>query len=176
MMPVNINGYNLSFSNGLAFGSSSTRLDSSGRVIMPLVPASFSSKVGNQNANIREYPWNGNSVVVNVNNVYSGGVFTCPVAGLYHVSGGFLCRGSASPTATVTGSGYVGLVKNGGLVYFTHWSTNDDWDTQNLEVIIRCAAGDTLSFAVHISPAPNNNSGNGAYGDNHNMQTIYLLG
>lgn len=176
-MPININGYNITDNNGLTFGGTSSRVDTSGRLFLANIPVVFGSKVGIGVQ--REYPWRLNSQVINVNGAYSTSswLFTCPVAGLYYTSWSGICLGSNSTTATNTKAGYIGVVKNGGLQTFSHWNTNDYWDTQCLETILPCAAGDTIGWAAHISPAPYNGiTDAGAYGDNHNMATIWLIG
>jgi hypothetical protein len=175
-MGLNINGYAVTNSSGLTFGSSSTKVDSSGRMFVQNLPAMFGSRTGGQ-ATYRAYPWPINSTAINVNTVFSTStyVFTCPVAGLYFTSCSLICNGTNSTTATTTGSGYVGLIKNGVLQTFSHWNTNDSWDCVNLESILSCAAGDTISFAVNTAPSPSGST-YGAYGDNHNMATIWLIG
>jgi hypothetical protein len=176
-MPVDINGYALSNDGGLKFGSSTTKIDSSGRMFVQNLPAFFGSRTGTGIA--RGYPWPFNSAAVNVNTAYSTStyVFTCPVAGLYFTSYSVITQGTNNTTnAAATSSGYIALVKNGVSQTFSHWNTNDYWDCVNLESILSCAAGDTISYAVHISPAPDNGSGAGAYGDNHNMVSIWLIG
>ena len=142
-MAVNINGYELSNSSGLKFGSSNTRIDSSGRLFIQNQPALFGSRVGTGVA--RGYPWPFNSQVINVNNAYSTStwLYTCPVAGLYFTSYSTICNGTNNSTPTTTGSGYIGLIRNGALQHFTHWNTNDVWDCQCLESILSCAAGDS---------------------------------
>ena len=176
-MALNINGYQLSNSAGLTFGSSGTKLDPSGRLIVPNMPGFFGSKTGTA-AQIRQYPWVINSTSLNINTCYNTttGVFTCPVTGLYYTSWGGICYGGTTDVATTARSGYVGVVKNGVSQVFSHWSTNDSWDGQNLETILYCSAGDTIAWAVHIAPAPDNGNGFGAWGNNHNMSTIWLIG
>lgn len=176
-MALNINGYTLSNNSGLVFGSSGTKFDTSGRLIAPNMPGFFGSKTGT-GSEVRQYPWVINSTTLNINTCYntSTGYFTCPVTGLYYTSWNGITGGSGSATATTTASGYIGLVKNGVLQHYTHWNTNDVWDGQNLESILYCNAGDTIAWATHISPAPDNGSGRGAYGSNHNMSTIWLIG
>jgi hypothetical protein len=175
-MALNINGYNLSYDGGIKFGASSTKVDSNARVLVPNQPIMFGSHTGYAD-HLRQYPWAVNSLGINVNSAWSTSsfVFTCPVAGLYYTALSTICLAGASPTASATNSGYNGVIKNGALQHFTHWNTNDYWDTQNLETILSCAAGDTISWAIHVAPAPDNGSGRGAYGDNHNMATIWLM-
>jgi len=175
-MALNINGYNLSYDGGIKFGASSTKVDSNARVLVPNQPIMFGSKTSTTTQD-RQYPWAINSLGVNVNSAWSTSsyVFTCPVAGLYYTSLAVIAYTGGSAAATATNSGYNGVVKNGVLQHFTHWNTQDVWDTQNLETILSCAAGDTISWAIHIAPAPDNGSGMGAYGSNHNMATIWLM-
>lgn len=177
-MALNISGYEITNTAGeLTFGTSSTKIDAAGRLIIPNNPGFFGSKTGTA-AQIRQYPWVVNSTSLNINTCYNTttGIFTCPVAGLYYTSWGGICYGGGVDTATTTRAGYIGVAKNGVSQVFTHWSTNDSWDTQNLETILYCAAGDTIAWAAHIAPAPDNGSGFGAYGDYHNMATIWLIG
>lgn len=176
-MPININGYNLSDSGGLALGSSSSRIRSSGAIGAPLVPLNpgvFGSKIGIGVQS--QYPWVLNSSSFNTGTVWTGNTtFTCPVAGAYYTSWGGICLGTNSTTPTTTLSGYGGVVKNGVLQGFFHWNTNDYWDTVNYNKIVICAAGDTLTWAINIAPSPVGSS-SGAYGDNHNMSTIWFIG
>jgi hypothetical protein len=175
-MALNINGYNLSYDGGIKFGASSTKVDSNARVLVPNQPIMFGSKTSTTTQD-RQYPWAINSLGVNVNSAWSTSsyVFTCPVAGLYYTSLAVIAYAGGSEAATATNSGYNGVVKNGVLQHFTHWNTQDVWDTQNLETILSCAAGDTIAWAIHIAPAPDNGLGMGAYGSNHNMATIWLM-
>jgi hypothetical protein len=176
-MPVNINGYNLSNSSGLAFGSSQSRIRSSGAIgapLAPFTPGVFGSKIGVGSQS--QYPWVLNSTTFNAGTVWtSNTTFTCPVAGAYYTSWNSICQGSQSTTPTTTLAGYGGLVKNGVLQGFFHWATNDAWDTVNYNRVVICAAGDTLTWAINIAPSPVGSSP-GAYGDNHNMSTIWFIG
>lgn len=178
-MALNISGYQITNTAGeLTFGTSSTKIDTAGRLIIPNNPGFFGAKTGS-NVQMRQYPWVINSTSLNINTCYNTttGIFTCPVAGLYYTSWGGICNGGDNnAVATAARTGYVGVAKNGILQVFTHWNTNDYWDTQNLETILYCAAGDTIAWAVNIAPSPDSTSGYGAYGDNHNMSTIWLIG
>lgn len=166
-MALNINGYNLSDSSGLVLGASTSKIDSSGRVLVPNLPAMFGAKTGSASS-ANQYPWAINSTTVNVNSCWNGTVFTCPVAGLYFMSLGFIFA--------PTGGGYFGPVKNGALQYFGYSNCQTDvWDTVNFSSIIECSAGDTLSWAMNVAPAPVGGAA-GAYGDNHNMSTIWFIG
>lgn len=168
-MPVNINGYQLTNNSGLTFGSSQTKFDASGRLIMPNMPGFFGSKTDTPSV-IRQWPWRINSTTFNINNCWntSTGLFTCPAAGLYFTSWNGINQGNAS--------GYIGLVRNGSLYTFTHFNTNFYWESTNLQTIINCSSGDTLGWAIHIAPAPDNGSGAGSYAGNHNMSTIWYIG
>ena len=177
-MPININGYNLSDSSGLALGSSGSRIRSSGAIgapLVPLTPGVFGCK-SNSAPSANQYPWVIDSVSFNAGTVWtSNTTFTCPVAGAYYTSWGGICQGTSSTTATTTFSGYGGLIKNGVLQGFFHWNVNDQWDTVNYNKIAICAVGDTLTWAINISPSPAGGSP-GAYGANHNMSTIWFIG
>jgi hypothetical protein len=176
-MAIDISGYSLSDSSGLKFGSSNSKVDGSGRLIVPNQPIMFGSRT-NYADQQRIYPWQVNDLAINTNSVYntSSWFFVAPVAGLYYTAWCGICNGGSSATASATNSGYIGVTKNGTLQHFTHWNTNDVWDTQNLETILYCNVGDTIGWAAHIAPAPDNGSGRGAYGGNHNMATIWFIG
>jgi len=168
-MAVNINGYDLSNNSGLAFGTSTSKINTNGQLISPASPIVFGSKNTGSGAVVSQYPWSVNSTTVNVNTVWtSNTTYTCPVAGVYYAAWSGICQGGAW-------NGYGGLVKNGGLTGYWAWSTNDAWDTCNFQVILGCSAGDTLAWAVNIAPSPVGASP-GAYDSNHNMMTIWLIG
>jgi hypothetical protein len=175
-MAFNIAGYNLSNSSGIVFGGSTSKVDSAGRLISPTNPATWAAKIGTASAS-RQYPWVANNATMNIGTHWntSTGVFTCPVAGLYYMAWSGICQGGASTVATTTLAGYVGVIKNGSLVTYSHWNTCNYWEGMNLETIVPCAVNDTLSFAINIAPAPVNGT-SGAYGDNHNSLCIWLIG
>jgi len=171
-MPININGYNLSNASGLTFGASSTKIDSSG-ITDPFLPAVFGSRTDVAAGVIRTYPWVMDSTTTNVNSCWNGSVFTCPVTGVYYMSWSSIV-GSGAGTYGL--HGFIGLIKNGGLLYYSYRDTNNIWELQHLEVTIKCAAGDTITWAINIAPAPDSTTGAGAYGANHNASTIWLVG
>jgi hypothetical protein len=92
------------------------------------------------------------------------GLFTCPVAGYYLMTGGNIAN---------TQAGYFYLQKNGATVHFSHWNHTAGWHYVTLSAPISCAAGDTLAFAIGgFTPA----TGVGFYGDGgHNMYSIALM-
>ena len=91
------------------------------------------------------------------------GLWTCPVAGDYMVTMG----GIAS-----AGSGYPRIRKNGADVNYTHWNSGGNWHYCTLSAILRCAAGDTIHFAI-ASPNP---ATAGFYGNGgHGMYSIALM-
>jgi len=170
-MSININGYSLSNSSGLTLGTAGTIINSSGLLTVPNLPAMFGAQT-NYGGIHNQYPWQVNSTSVNVNSNWNGTVFTCPVAGLYCMSLQFLFSGGYEGG----GSGYFGPVKNGTLQYFTYSNCSVDyWDGTNFTTLIPCSAGDTLSWAVNVAPAPVGGAA-GAYGSNHNGATIWLIG
>ena len=51
------------------------------------------------------------------------------------------------------GSGYPRIRKNGADVNYGHWNHGGNWHYSTLSAILRCAAGDTIHFAI-ASPNP----------------------
>lgn len=174
-MPVDIGGYSLSNSSGsIKFNTSNTVVDSSGRRIIPLLPAVHGSYTALASSGTTA-AWTLDSTLVNTNGVWSTNTFTCPVAGVYYTSWAGICQGTGSATNTTTYTGYGGVLKNGTLIEFWHWNTNDGWDTVHFQYFLNCAAGDTIKWAVNLAPASVGSSP-GAYRNNHNMCSIWLLG
>jgi hypothetical protein len=176
-MPVNINGYNLSNSTGkLAFGASSTTIaPTSYGVSDPALPGMYGSCTDGV-ATYKCYPYPINALNFNNGSPWSTSTFrfTCPVAGIYLVSyAGIVGNGAASP---VNGCYPGGVIKNGALLYHCYKGDNCLWLTQHSEVLVKCAAGDTLAWAHNIAPAPAGAGTEGAYRSNHNHSTIFLVG
>ena len=138
-------------------------VDASGRVTFPYQPMFSGDKNNSGGAALFQTPWISNNALLNVGNHYntSTGYFTCPVAGKY------LCVGNWIGN---TGTGYVGIQRNGSTYLFNHWNTGSAWDSVSVSGIVSCAANDTISFYV------SSGSGSGAYGSDHNSQSIMLVG
>jgi hypothetical protein len=176
-MGIDIKGFSLSHSNNsFNFGSTGTKVDSSGRLMSPGVPAMAGYRSG-PGTTITDYPWAIDAMQVNTNTCWNTStfLFTCPVAGVYYTSLSFLAQGGNSTVATSTVSGYSSLLKNGVLVNFTHWNTCDCWDNQHFEICVFCNAGDTLGWSINKAPGPVTGTG-GGYTGQHNMSCIWLVG
>lgn len=82
-MPVDINGYALSNSSGLAFGASGTKIIAANYGIRdPMLPAMLGSATGG--GTYKCYPFPVNDVNLNIGSCWSTGTyaFTCPVTGI----------------------------------------------------------------------------------------------
>jgi hypothetical protein len=125
-------------------------------------------------ATYKVYPFPVNDVNLNIGSCWSTStyLFTCPVAGIYYTSySGIVGNG----TQTALG-GYFALIRNGANHYFSYRDSNALWELMHIEVMIKCAAGDTLSWAMNASPGPDSTSVAGGYRGNHNTCTIWLVG
>jgi hypothetical protein len=157
----------------LAFVTSNTersRIDSAGRFTTPFQPR-FSGYRTDAAPN-----WFGSSAVavfvannalVNVGNCYntSTGVFTCPVAGNYRICFAALVGN--------IGWGMLYYSKNGVTsIALSHGNPNGAalWYTMGYDVIVSCAANDTLSAAFNTSGAGY------VYNSTYNYVTIELIG
>ena len=172
-MPVDINGYALANVGGLKFGASNTLIDPANYGIRdPMLPGMNGSNT--TGGAYKAYPYQVNSLDLNIGGVWSASTFkfTCPVAGIYYTSFGGICG-----NGTATGSAaYYGLVVNGALWYFSYRDLNNTWELHHIEMMVKVAAGDTISWAMNVAPAPDSGGNGGAYTSNHNICTIWLVG
>lgn len=182
-MSIDVGGFSLSNTGGIKFATANTTINANGMLLESLMPAVWGAKIGVGTQ--RQYPWAVANTTINNNNVWntSSFVFTAPVAGIYYVCLNVISAGGATMgvsgadgTATSSSSGYNAIVINGGAYCYSHWNTNNSWDCQNIETLVRLAVGDTVAYSINISPGPDSGSGAGAWGDNHNMMAIWLLG
>jgi hypothetical protein len=168
-MPVDINGYALSNSSGLAFGTSGTKIIAANYGICdPMLPGMLGSATGG--GTYKCYPFPVNDVNLNIGSCWSTGTyaFTCPMTGIYYTSySGIVGTGT---------NGYYALIVNGGNWYFSYRNSDASWEIHHVEVMVDLAAGDTIRWAMNVAPAPDTTTAGGAYQSNHNTCTIWLVG
>lgn len=172
-MPVNINGYALSNSSGLSFGASGTKIIAADYGIRdPMLPGMLGSATGGGTYGVHPYPVN--DVNLNVGSPWSTStyLFTAPVAGIYYTSySGIVGDGTGGP------DGYYSVMVNGSTRCYSYRYTNNTWELHHVEVMLKLAAGDTVSWAMNHAPGPTSGSPQGgAYQSNHNTCTIWLVG
>jgi hypothetical protein len=174
-MPVDINGYALSNSGGdLLLGASTSKIIAANYGIKdPTLPAMFGS-VTDGSATYKVYPWPINDVVVNNGSSWSVSTFrfTAPVAGIYYTS----FAGITGVGTSGSFGGYYALIVNGVNNYFGYRGDLSLWELLHIEMQIKLAAGDTVGWAMNITPAPDSGTTGGAYRSNHNHSTIWLVG
>lgn len=167
-MALDLNGYQLTNNGGIAFASTTARVNAAGLLKTDAIPAMFGSQT-NYGGQHPQYPWQVNDVSVNVNTAWtSSTTWTCPVAGIYCINLALICAGS--------NTGYIGVIVNGALTYYTYYGSSDVWETVNYQVLYKCAVNDTISWSINTSPGPSSGNGTGAYGSNHNMASIWFVG
>ena len=112
-------------------------------------------------------PWQTNNLQWLSPSQNVNGYFTCPVDGIYALGFSGIVRGGSGFPAGNNTYGYAGYVKNGGVVYYTHWNLDngrDYWGNGGQSALFSCAAGDTLSLFVNYPPTP--------YGPNVHAQNL----
>ena len=84
------------------------------------------------------------------------GVFTCPVAGLYAMGFNGIANGGSNIPVGHNTYGYAGFAKNGSLSYYIHWSlsSTNSWNNSGASQVFSCAASDTLSLFINMTPSP----------------------
>jgi hypothetical protein len=116
-----------------------------------------------------------NTLTVNNGSYWSTSTFrfTAPVTGIYYLSySGIVGDGTVTQTA-----GYYALIVNGANT--PHYSYRDSlsaWELQHAGVLYRLAAGDTVAWSMNLAPGPASSYAGGAYRNNHNTVTIWLIG
>lgn len=173
-MPIDINGYALSNEAGLKFGVTATKVIAADYGIRdPMLPGMMGSATAG-GSTYKIYPFPVNNVNPNIGGCWAIGTyrFTAPVAGIYYVAfGGIVGNGTAAGMV-----GYYGIVVNGVCVCFSYHNSNSLWELHHNAVMVKVAAGDTISWAFNIAPAPDSGTVSGAYQGNHNVCTIWLVG
>ena len=131
-------------SGHLAFATASTermRIDSAGRVTMPYQPMACSSWTATQSVN-NIIGSNAPYIITNVGNHLSGGIFTCPVNGVYR----------ATLTAMTGNANFLNarLRFNGadywGADTFAAYAPNIQYSRVVISALVVCSASDTLNF------------------------------
>lgn len=173
-MPVDINGYNLSNASGdLVLGASGSKILAANYGIKdPMLPGMLGSATAN--GVYKVYPFPVNDVNLNTGSPWNTSTyrFTAPVAGIYYTSySGIIGNGTATQM-----NGYMAVIVNGSNTYFSYKDTINIWELQHLELMMNLAAGDWVSWAMNIAPAPDSGTVSGGYQANHNTCTIWLVG
>jgi hypothetical protein len=173
-MPVNINGYALSNAGGgLKFGASNTVIVAANYGIRdPMLPGFLGSATAGGGYKVHPFPVN--DVNLNIGSPWSTSNFrfTAPVTGIYYTSySGIVGNGTAT-----AGGGYFGVNVNGGCWYFSYRATDNTWELHHIEMMLHLAAGDYVTWAMNVAPAPASADPCGAYQANHNTCTIWLVG
>jgi hypothetical protein len=116
-------------------GTERMRIDSAGRVTQPFQPTVWLTNPSDVTSTGLFTNW---TVQQNVGSHYSGGTFTCPVAGTYFI---YLALWRNSGTCDIA------IRKNGtNEARVRNATTNDARDSQT--VVFNCAANDTIDFTV----------------------------
>ncbi len=172
-MPIDINGYALANAGGLKFGPTNTKvIGGNYGVSVPTLPGMLGSATAG--GPYKVYPFQVNDVNLNIGACWSTSTyrFTAPVAGIYYTSYGGIV-GNGNPVA---GGQYNGIVVNGSCWYFNYKDSQSTWELQHIEMLLNLAAGDWVSWAFNVAPAPDSGNDWGAYNGNHNHCTIWLVG
>ena len=171
-MPIDVNGYTLSNAGGLKFGTSNTKIDQyNWGIIDPMLPGMMGAATANGPYKVHPFPVN--DVNLNIGACWSTSSFrfTAPVAGIYYTSYSGICGDSGT-----TSNGYFAVCVNGGNWYFSYKDTAAIWELHHVEMMLKLAAGDYVTWAMNKAPGPDSGASCGAYQANHNTCTIWLVG
>ena len=173
-MPVDINGYNLSEHGGLVLGASGCKIAAANYgIIDPMLPGMLGFCTDGS-ATYKVHPFPVNDVNLNIGSPWNVGTFrfTAPVAGIYYTSySGIVGNGTVT-----SAQGYNAVCVNGALWYHSYKDTIANWELQHIEMMVNLAAGDYVTWAMNIAPAPDSGTNAGGYRSNHNTCTIWLVG
>ncbi|HEY6617419.1 MAG TPA: hypothetical protein VIZ32_22985 [Vicinamibacterales bacterium] len=172
-MPIDINGYALSNAGGLKFGVSNTKvLAANYGISMPTLPGMLGAATANGPYKVHPFPVN--DVNLNIGSCWSTSNyrFTAPVAGIYYTSYSGICGNGDGAGA----NGYYSVSVNGGNWYFSYRDTAAIWELHHVEMMLKLAAGDYVTWAMNTAPGPDTTGPGGAYQANHNTCTIWLVG
>jgi hypothetical protein len=125
-------------------------------------------------ATYKVYPFPVNSVNLNNGSPWSTSTFrfTAPVSGYYYTSyAGIVGDGTQTQTA-----GYYSVIVNGAIAYFSYRDTISTWEEQHVAVMLKLTAGDWLAWAMNLAPGNASTYTGGAYRNNHNICTVWLVG
>jgi C1q domain len=173
-MPLDINGFSLSSDAGLVLGASGSKILAANYGIKdPLLPGMHgSATLGGSSYKI--YPFPINSANVNIGSPWSTSTyrFTAPVAGIYYTSySGIVGNGTATQM-----NGYFSIIVNGAALTYSYKDTISLWELMHVELMIKLAAGDWVSWAMNIAPGADSGNASGGYQANHNASSIWLVG
>ena len=150
-------------------GTTGLTIDSSGRVNIPKVPAfqargygafsdSVSPTVNGVTLNGYNVIYNWQSVDVNRDNAFnnSTGIYTVPVAGLYHIQGGVGYKTSTNYIALLL---FATSSDHGERGYLKTWANNDNNHTgRHLGGIVEASVGQEFALAMSDSHSTPNNT------------------
>ena len=137
-----------------ATGNAAINIDNAGRITRPNQPVFFARNPGNvtltqADSGYRKLTTEGTwAVDVNRGNVFSAGVFTAPVAGIYHIDASITYSG----TATDVGDGWgIAIFKNGtGItnqeIAYTEGTTSGAEGHTNVNMYLDLAQNDTVEM------------------------------
>jgi hypothetical protein len=139
-------------------GTTLVNIDSSGRNVTSLQPGVGVTRTGIPGT-VSEDPIKWNNVYSTSGNYNATtGLFTCPIAGKYFVSSHIITN--------VPAGSYLRVLKNGGVVAYSHVNMSGTWAHLTTSTLVTCAVNDTLSI----------NCATAIYANDHNNFSVVYLG
>ena len=158
-------GANLSYGHvSVSDGSTYTermKIDASGRVTTPNVPAFLAFKSNGSVTSSQIVQWN--NIYHNNGGHYSAatGKFTAPVDGYYHFTVGAIVGGS--PVDGTERNGELQLQKNGSHYTRGHWNMKDRWENVSYTQVMYLSANDEARVSFVNSTGDNQMYGSDLY-------------